>query len=191
MTTRLPADALQEALEGVSPTGTSPAIREAVMVASRLSSLLPNGPDTATSERLTGGFEKRLQRAAPPRWLHALAPWAGAGPVPRPLIERMAAGAVVFGLLTGGGSAAATGDPLAFGKGVADFARNVVVNLGPSNGSSDGAQPTPELSPTPSATPGASPSPEPSPSPEATPTPDDEHEEEDEHDASPDGEGLE
>lgn len=187
MTAWLPADALQEALDGVSPAGTSPEIREAVMVAGRLPGLLPSGPDAAASERLTAGFEKQLQRAAPPRWARVLAPWVGAGPVPRPLVERMAAGAMVLGLVTSGGSTVATGDPLAFGKGVADFAGNVVVNLSPSNGPGEGAQPTPEAS----ATPEPSPSPDPSPSPETTPTPDDEHEEEEEdHEDSPEREGA-
>lgn len=180
-------DLLEDAIEGRLGGRMPQAVSAAVSLAARLGDLLPPGADGPATARMTAAFGERLTRPAPTVWLRALAPWAGAGPVPRPLVERMAAGAVVLGLLTSGGSMAATGDPLAFGKGAAEFTRSLVVNLDPRDGETGGGAPTPKPSPATTPEAAASPTPSATPDDEEDETEDEHEDEDDDHSSDDDG----
>jgi hypothetical protein len=108
-------------------------------------------------------------------------PW----PFGNPLVERLAAGALILGLLGGGASAATGVTPAEFARESTVLVRSLIVNLDPRNGGTEDA-PAPEPTPSaaaPASTPGptvevATPSPAPAaatviPTADPDPTPDD------------------
>ncbi|MGE5596124.1 MAG: hypothetical protein ACM3S1_08830 [Hyphomicrobiales bacterium] len=155
---------MQEALEGRGRL--SPELRALASVAAMVRELQPAGPGVAATARLSAAFEARLTRQPAAGWWRVLAPWLGAGPAPRPLVERLAAGVLVIGLIGGGGGAATGHDPLEIADGAASFVQSAVRNFDPRDGS---GTPGIDVTPSPSSSPSPTPSPSATPVPSSTP----------------------
>lgn len=171
-------DRLQSALEGSHYDPDDSEIASLVRVAALARGLAPSGPDAAATQRLRDAFEATMARPVRPLWLRWLGSWIGAGPAPRPLVERLAAGLVLVSIAGSGAGAAAGVSPLDAAGRTVDFVQSLVANLDPRNGSGQPATETPAPSSTPAPATATPTSTEPAPTPtaggSATPTPDDE-----------------
>ncbi|MCC7366724.1 MAG: hypothetical protein IT303_20365 [Dehalococcoidia bacterium] len=133
-------DALQRVLDGAQSPG-EPEFRALARIAAGLGALAPDGPDAFAAARLRRDFVQRLDREPPSPLMRFLGRWLGFGPAPRPLVERLAAGAMLVAIAGGGASAATGENPL---SGAADLLRNVVTNLDPrGSGGGNGVEATP------------------------------------------------
>jgi len=143
------------------------------------------GPGAEAARRLETRLDAFLTR---PQWRW----WEGwSGPVARPLAQRMAAGALLLSVATGGASAAAGVPPTELAAETGSFVKSVILNLDPTKSGGDAgpaatpspaAQPTTGTqSPSPAAsTPAASETPQPTGGAIATKSPEPEDEDEDE-----------
>ena len=193
------AERLHEYLSGrMEPSGDGE-LRVLAELARAVGSLpLPEGGAERIA-RLRARFLDYVGRYHRPRRRDWLLGWLGAGPRPRPLLQRAAVGLILITAAFSGGTIAAGETPLTVLERAAEIAQSAARNLLPRNGA---PAPTPagESTPTPtpwittSPTPLATPSPEPDPTPEAG-TPDREngdddreereHSEAEDHDARP------
>lgn len=161
---------LQDALEGHSIAGPDRAeVAALVGLAGRLRRLQPEGPSSLATARMTARFESTIQQPRRGRLFLLLAPWLGLGQRPRPLFQRLAAGALLFASVGGGASVAGGLDPAATTGSVANFISSAVTNLLPRNDNGGPAVPSPTN--TPPAPSGAAATPSETPTPGATPTP--------------------
>ena len=163
-------DLLQEALEGRSLAGPDQAEAAALLrLAATVRRLQPDGPSSAAVARITARFESTIQKPRRGRLFLLLAPWLGLSDRPRPLVQRLAAGALLFASVGGGASVAGGLDPVSTAGSVASFISNAVTNLLPLEDNGGLAVPRPMG--TPSAPAGATTTPSATPSPGATATP--------------------
>ncbi|MCX7618553.1 hypothetical protein [Tepidiforma sp.] len=158
-------DRIEAALSGSAPADRETA--ELAALARAVSGLRVPGPDREAMDRMRARFEERTRRRRGPlAWLLG---WAGIGSERRPLVQRLAAGAVLLAAAAGGATAAGVDTPAAI-RGAGEFVVNAVRNLSPREGGggsgAGAATPTATATPTPG---GASPTPA-TPTP-ATPTP--------------------
>lgn len=193
------AERLHEYLSGrMEPSGDGE-LRALAELARAVGSLpFPEaGPERVA--RLRARFRDYVDRYHRPRRRDWILGWLGAGPRPRPLLQRAAVGLILVAAAFSGGTVAAGETPLAVLDRAAEIAQNAARNLLPRDGTpaptpAGETTPTPTPSITTSPTPLATPSPEPDPTPEGgTPAREDrddggedrERSEADERDASP------
>jgi hypothetical protein len=176
-------DRLQAALEGLRYDAEDRELAALVAMAARVRELAPAGPDGLASARLRGAFEARMAAPVLPGWLRWIGSWAGSGPAPRPLLERLAAGVMLVGLAGGGAGAAAGNSPLEVATGTVQFVESLVTNLDPRDAGNSGATPN---TTTPTPTPPPADTPTPAPGAAATATPTDDHGDDDDDDDSGD-----
>ncbi len=148
--TSVSADFLSDLIEGrASSFGQPSPEADLARLAAACREISVPGPTPAVAGRLLERFETLLTG---PRWQW----WQGwAGPAPRPLVQRMAAGVVLLVASGGGASAAAGVPPHELAADAAGFVRSVVVNLSPRNGEGG----SPPVTSTPSSGPTAAVSP--------------------------------
>lgn len=181
---------LHEALAGTRPPGSEEReLRALVALSAAVTALEVPTPGDAALERMRLRLEQLWSPAprTPGGWLLG---WIGAGPQPRPLVQRFAAGVLAVALVGTGAAGAAGVTPTELASNTGDFVGNVVRNLDPRGGSGDGApDPSPMPNPTFSPTPSVEPTPPPetiTPSPAETPSPDDDDTPEPDDDDTPD-----
>lgn len=163
-------DLLQEALEGRGLAGPDQAEAAALLrLAGTVRRLQPDGPSSAAVARITARFESTVARPGRGRLFVLLGPWLGLGERPRPLVQRLAAGALLFASVGGGASVAGGLDPVSAAGSVASFISNAVTNLLPRE--DNGGLAVPRPTGTPSAPAGATTTPSGTPSPGGTATP--------------------
>ena len=123
-------DQLHAAIEsGLAPR--DPEIAGLARLAGRLAYLSPSGPSSSASARMALRFEA-VMAGQHHRGFLALLGFASAGHRPS-LVQRLAAGAAVAGLL-GGATSAATGvSPAEAALGTAHFVASAIANLAPNN----------------------------------------------------------
>ncbi|MGE0601743.1 MAG: hypothetical protein AB7J35_20020 [Dehalococcoidia bacterium] len=123
-------DQLNNVIEsGLAPR--DPEIAGLARLANRLAYLAPAGPSSAASDRMALRFEAVMAGRHRRGWL-ALLGFAPAGGRPS-LVQRLAAGTAVIGLL-GGATSAATGvSPAEAARGTAHFVASAIANLTPNN----------------------------------------------------------
>ncbi|MCK9518128.1 MAG: hypothetical protein M0R74_03720 [Dehalococcoidia bacterium] len=174
---------LQTALEGVEYDVADREVVRLVSVAALTRELAPAAPDRETTQRLREQFKVRMGTAVPPRWLRWLGAWAGSGPAPRPLVERLAAGVLLIGIAGGGAGTAAGASPLELASGAVRLIESAVTNLDPRGSAGGGQTPTESPTPTTTATPvPATPSPSPGATTTATATATEDHDDDDDDD---------
>lgn len=162
-------DLLHEALEGRGILGPGQAEAAAlVRLAAAVGRLQPEGPSRAARVRMSARFESTLERPRRRRLFVLLGPWIGVGGQPRPLAQRLAAGALLLASVGGGASVASGGAPASAVRGTVDFITNAIANLAPR--SNDSGLTLPPVTETPPASPGASATAAATPTPGATVT---------------------
>ncbi len=123
-------DEVDEQLDAALGGGTagSREAAELARVARAVSGLRVPGPDREAMARMWARFEDRTgRRRGPAAWLLG---WAGVGDARRPLVQRLAAGAVLLAAAAGGATAAGV-DTTGALRGAGEFIVNAVRNLGP------------------------------------------------------------
>lgn len=134
-------DRIEAALSGSAPPDREAA--ELAALARAVSGLRVPGPDRDAMDRMWARFEDRTRRRrGAAAWLLG---WAGIGSERRPLVQRLAAGAVLFAAAVGGATAAGV-DTTAALRGAGEFVVNAVRNLAPGGSGEtggDAAAPTP------------------------------------------------
>ncbi len=147
-------------------------LRALASLAGAIAALPLPEPEVERIARVRARFRRYVERYQRPRRRDGFLGWVGAGPRPRPLVQRLAAGAILFAAVFSGGAAATGESPLALMDRAADFALNAGRNLLPHG---EPGTPTPPATPTaPPATPtptsaegaGATPPATPDPTPE-------------------------
>lgn len=139
-------DLLNDALEGRTVLGASHTEAAGlVRLATAVRRLEPPGPGPAARARMRADFEQVMagRRRRP---LGIVLPWLGAGGQPRPLIQRLAAGAMLLAAAGSAGTAAAGSNPVNATVAVVRFAGNLAVNLDP-NRENHLTTPTPTQNP--------------------------------------------
>lgn len=150
-----------ESALGGAPVGAEAAVLAAI--ARRIGGLAVPGPDAAAMERMRARFEERTRRRrGAAAWLLG---WLGLGLERRPLVQRLAAGAMLLAATAGGAQAAGL-DVAGAARVAGEFVVNAARNLDPGRGVG-GDSPFAEGTRTPSGSPTAGVT----PSPEADPTP--------------------
>ncbi|WP_322819300.1 hypothetical protein, partial [Tepidiforma sp.] len=108
---------------GGAPAGGEAAVLAAI--ARRIGGLAVPGPDAAAMERMWARFEERTRRRRGAAWLLG---WLGLGLERRPLVQRLAAGAMLLAATAGGAQAAGldvAGAARVAGEFVVNAARNL------------------------------------------------------------------
>ena len=174
------AEEVEAALAGV---GASPEAAALARIARGVAGLRVPGPDAAASARMRARFSAYVEGEGR-SWRTWLLGWLGLGSERRPLVQRLAAGAVLLAAIAGGAQAAGVTDTVGALRATGEFAVNAVRNLDPGRGTggdpqssarqTGGATPTiaADATPTPTATadPGGA-AVSPTPAPAGTPAP--------------------
>lgn len=126
-------DALQDAIDGRPPDRET---AELAALARAVGRLQVPGPDQPARERIWARMEARMEgrRGGPVAWLLG---WAGLGSERRPLVQRLAGGAVLLAAAVGGATAAGV-DTTGALRGIAEFGASAVRNLAPVRGGEGG-----------------------------------------------------
>ncbi|GIW14933.1 MAG: hypothetical protein KatS3mg063_0786 [Tepidiforma sp.] len=152
------AEEVEAALAGV---GASPEAAALARIARGVAGLRVPGPDAAASARMRARFSAYVEGEGR-SWRTWLLGWLGLGSERRPLVQRLAAGAVLLAAAAGGAQAAGV-DTAGALRAAGEFAVNAVRNLDPGRGIGGAELPvstppgttgaTAEADPTPASTP--------------------------------------